>query len=315
MITPEIREIQVFLALIRTGSFSAAAKDLGITQPAVSAHISKLEQTMGFPLFHRCPEGTSVTEHGHLVLPHLERVDREYHELLRRAEYWKRAQSHEVKIWTDGGVIGQELRRGRTAGHEIHSTEIWRDLGEEDNWINALKTFDTDIVLAGSYLKAAEVPGIRTSVITVQPGLTVAWNPDYYAFDHDGFSFPDTLSSSIILPTESLAIGFRDFLFKWCETTYGIRLVEFMEFRTDHEAVEACKLGLGVMIFPGDVASRMNLGGLGLASHAGFGFLLPKAFTYGIRWRANEQNPQIITTVQSLIKKLISSKQSPAMFQ
>ncbi len=314
MITPEIREIQVFLALIRSGSFSAAAKELGITQPAVSAHISKLEQTMGFPLFHRYPEGTSVTEQGNLVLPHLERVDREYHELLRRAEYWKRAQSHEVKIWTDGGSIGQDLRRGRTTGNEVSSIEIWRDLENGDNWINSLKTFETDVVIAGSYLKSAEVPGIRTSVIAVQPGLTVSWNPDYYPFDREGFSFPDTLSSSLILPAESLAIGFREFLLKWCETTYGIRLVEFMEFRTEHEALEACKLGLGVMIFPGDVASRTNLTGLGLASHAGFGFLLPKAFTYGIRWRTNEQNPQIINTVQALIQKLISMKHPASLF-
>lgn len=304
MTNPEIREIQVFLALVRAGSFSSAAKELGITQPAVSAHISKLEQTVGFPLFHRLPEGAAMTDHGKQVLPHLEKVDREYHDLLRRAEYWKRSQTHEVKIWTDGAQLGQELRRKHTSGIGGGPAGIWRVLEPNENWIDSLKSFETDIVLAGSFLKAAEVPGIRSSASLVQPGLTVAWNPDYYAFDREGLSFPDTLSTSLILPSESLAIGFRDFLFKWCETTYGVKIEEFMAFNSESEALESCKLGLGVMIFPGDTAARLKLSSHGLASHAAFGFLLPKAFTYGIRWRENEQNPEIVAMVQSLIASI-----------
>ena len=304
MISPEIREIQVFLALTRTGSFSSAAKELGITQPAVSAHISKLEQGMGFSLFHRFPEGTSMTEQGQQILPLIEKVHREYVDLLRRADYWKRSQSHEVKIWADGSFVAQDLRRKRNQTAEPGVTEIWRDLEPRADWINALKNFETDIVITGSYLKAGEAPGVRISAISSEPGLTVAWNPDYYAFDREGFSFPDTLSASIILPTESLAYGFREFLFKWCETTYGTRIVELMEFKTEHEAVEACKLGLGVMIFPGRTAARMRLEPLGLATHSAFGFLLPKAFVFGVRWRVNEQNPSIVATVQNLVKKL-----------
>lgn len=308
MTSPEIREIQVFLALTRTGSFSAAAKELGITQPAVSAHISKLEQLMGFPLFHRFPEGTSMTDQGQQVLPLIEKVYREYIDLLRRADYWKRSQSHEVKIWADGSFVSQDLKRARNQTGEPGVTEIWRDLEPRADWINALKNFETDIVITGSYLKAGDAPGVRISSVTSEPGLTVAWNPDYYAFEREGFSFPDTLSASVILPTESLALGFREFLFKWCETTYGIRIVELMEFKTEHEAVEACKLGLGVLIFPGNPGGRMQLESIGLATHPAFGFLLPKAFTFGVRWRVNEQNPLIVATVQNLVKKLSALK-------
>lgn len=304
MITPEIREIQVFLALNRSGSFSAAAKELGITQPAVSSHISKLEQLIGFPLFHRHPEGTTITEQGESILPHIIRVEREYTDLLRRAEYWKRSHTQEVKIWTDGSIAGQHLRRDRNPRGDSSGNELWRDLEPSADWISALGNFEVDIVIAGSFLKSADVPGIQTFPIAVEPGLTVAWNPDYYAFDRAGFSFPDALSSSVMLPSESLATGFRNFLFNWCETTYGIRLTDFMEFRTEHEALDACRLGLGVMIFPGTVQKRMPLSDSGLTQQSAFSFLLPKAFTFGVRCRTNEQNPKILSTAKELVKLL-----------
>ena len=50
--------------------------------------------------------------------------------------------------------------------------------------------------------------------------------------------------------------------------------------------------------------ARMRLEPLGLATHSAFGFLLPKAFVFGVRWRVNEQNPSIVATVQNLVKKL-----------
>jgi|GEM_PF-1429958 len=300
---PEIREIQVFLALTESGSFSAAAKELGITQPAVSAHISKLEQVMGFLLFHRSPEGASMTEQAKSILPHIKHLSQEYVDLLRRADYWNRFQSHEVKIWSDGSYLSQELKGTRNPRADVSAMEIWKDLEPNADWVNALKNFETDIVITGSFLKAGDCPEIRLSTIAAEAGLTVAWNPDYYAFDTDGFSFPDTFSSSVILPTESLAAGFRSFLSKWCETTYGIHIMEMMEFSSEHEAVEACRLGLGVLILPGEALSRLQLGPLGLATHPAFGFLLPKAFRFGIRWRANEKNPAIISTVRSLMTK------------
>lgn len=47
------QEIQVFLAVVKTGSVSAAARSLYITQPAVSRHIRGLEEELGCQLFMR----------------------------------------------------------------------------------------------------------------------------------------------------------------------------------------------------------------------------------------------------------------------
>ena len=48
-----LQEIEVFLAVVRTGSVSAAAQALYITQPAVSRQVGALEEKLGCALLHR----------------------------------------------------------------------------------------------------------------------------------------------------------------------------------------------------------------------------------------------------------------------
>ncbi|TPP11576.1 LysR family transcriptional regulator [Rhizobium glycinendophyticum] len=61
---------RTFLAVLDTGSLSAAARSLGLTQPTAGRHIEALEQAFGGPLFLRGPQGLLPTEkasamHGH----------------------------------------------------------------------------------------------------------------------------------------------------------------------------------------------------------------------------------------------------------
>lgn len=49
----KFRQLQVFRAVLRTGSTRRAAAELGISQPAVSQHVKQLEATVGLTLFKR----------------------------------------------------------------------------------------------------------------------------------------------------------------------------------------------------------------------------------------------------------------------
>src|SRR6056297_2697642 len=49
----KIRHLEVFNALIEAGSVSRAAQRLNLSQPAVSIALSKLEEDLGYRLFHR----------------------------------------------------------------------------------------------------------------------------------------------------------------------------------------------------------------------------------------------------------------------
>jgi DNA-binding transcriptional LysR family regulator len=56
--------MQSFVRVIERGSFSAVAKELGIGQPAISKHISALEDELGTELIHRSSRSIALTEAG-----------------------------------------------------------------------------------------------------------------------------------------------------------------------------------------------------------------------------------------------------------
>lgn len=58
------RWLRVFLAVVEAGSFSAAARRLGVGQPAVSHAIKQLEATLGGAVLNRQPGGVALTVHG-----------------------------------------------------------------------------------------------------------------------------------------------------------------------------------------------------------------------------------------------------------
>jgi LysR family carnitine catabolism transcriptional activator len=64
MINPPLRHVVTFVCLSETQSFRRAAERLGLSQPAVSAHIRDLERAFGVPLVHRTTRHVSLTPEG-----------------------------------------------------------------------------------------------------------------------------------------------------------------------------------------------------------------------------------------------------------
>jgi LysR family transcriptional regulator, nitrogen assimilation regulatory protein len=70
----DLRQLKCFSAVARTGSFSRAAGQLGITQPTLSKHISNLESELGKRLLVRNGRGATVTEAGQRMADHAQRI-------------------------------------------------------------------------------------------------------------------------------------------------------------------------------------------------------------------------------------------------
>ncbi|MER7520673.1 LysR family transcriptional regulator [Streptomyces sp. NPDC126499] len=58
---PDLNLLRTFLAVHRSGSFTAAAHALGLSQPTVTAHIRNLERQTRRDLFERLPRGVAPT--------------------------------------------------------------------------------------------------------------------------------------------------------------------------------------------------------------------------------------------------------------
>jgi LysR family hydrogen peroxide-inducible transcriptional activator len=65
----EIHQIEYFVAIVETGSFSRAAERCNVAQPSLSQQVIKLEREIGQPLFDRLARRSVLTDAGKQLLP------------------------------------------------------------------------------------------------------------------------------------------------------------------------------------------------------------------------------------------------------
>lgn len=71
---PTMRQLEVFLAVARAGSFRRAAERVHLSQPALSQHVGELERGLGARLFDRRGRSVALTEAGRILEDHALRV-------------------------------------------------------------------------------------------------------------------------------------------------------------------------------------------------------------------------------------------------
>ena len=70
----QLAQFEAFAAVARLGSISAAAQELFVSQPGITARIQGLERGLGGSLLARSRTGSRLTEVGRALLPHAERA-------------------------------------------------------------------------------------------------------------------------------------------------------------------------------------------------------------------------------------------------
>ena len=70
-----LEQLRTFLAVVRLGGVRRAATALNLTQPAVTARVKMLEQTLTCALFDRTGGGMRLTKRGELLLAHAEQFE------------------------------------------------------------------------------------------------------------------------------------------------------------------------------------------------------------------------------------------------
>jgi molybdate transport repressor ModE-like protein len=70
-----LRQLEIFAQIVEHGSFRACARQIGVSQVAISDHVRQLEERLGHPLFERVRGGTSrLTPDGERAFLHASKV-------------------------------------------------------------------------------------------------------------------------------------------------------------------------------------------------------------------------------------------------
>ncbi|HEV7320980.1 MAG TPA: LysR family transcriptional regulator [Ensifer sp.] len=99
---------KTFLTVLQEGSLSAAARELGLTQPTIGRHIDAMETRLGYPFFVRSPHGLLPTDAALALKPYAETLAATSAALLREASSQRDAISGTVRI-SASEVIGVEV--------------------------------------------------------------------------------------------------------------------------------------------------------------------------------------------------------------
>lgn len=107
-IEPDWSLFRSFLAVLREGSLSAAARALALTQPTIARHIEALERSVGFELFIRSQRGLSPTEAALELKPYAEQLASTAGAMMRAASGRGRTIGGSVRI-SASEIVGAEV--------------------------------------------------------------------------------------------------------------------------------------------------------------------------------------------------------------
>jgi len=100
-------DLQVFLAVLRAGTFSGGARTLRVEVSTASRRITALEETLGARLFDRTPDGLKPTVVAERLMPAAQRAEVAVLEALRAAEGVERAPEGVVRLTCAPGLADQ----------------------------------------------------------------------------------------------------------------------------------------------------------------------------------------------------------------
>lgn len=120
----DLRQLRYFLAVVKAGSFSAAARQIHIVQPALTRQIRALEEDVGAKLLHREARGISLTEAGRAFMRDTEAILEQLDQAAEKARKIEQGQVGELMLgvtamhlWVPG--LMQFLKTFRTRHPEV----------------------------------------------------------------------------------------------------------------------------------------------------------------------------------------------------
>lgn len=109
--------LKVFETVAETANFTAAARELGITQPAVSQNIGELEKALGVSLFTRTrnsvelsPEGARFREYALQIIHWYEAANQAFDPDTPRPAEVELANGRVIQVWSSGNDIHLKLK-------------------------------------------------------------------------------------------------------------------------------------------------------------------------------------------------------------
>jgi len=149
--------LRAFAAVARRGSFSGAAEELVISQPAVSKHVAELEAELGTKLFVRLPRGVRLTETGQFVADHVLRAEAILAQARRGVASIGRTLGGTLTVGASGNGM-YLLPAALDAFHRAHpGVEVHVAVSTSSEIAEAVRAHQVEVGIVGGFAAAPEL--------------------------------------------------------------------------------------------------------------------------------------------------------------
>jgi DNA-binding transcriptional LysR family regulator len=144
----DVRQLEMFRAVVEAGSFTGAAQRLHISQSAISRQLQLLEKELGTLLLRRTGRGVTVTPEGHILLSAANRIWRDMQEVVAQISDTQNMQSGSISL--GGGmtvclhILPKLLKKFRTMYKKVDLRII---TGTAPDLLQRLREHDVDLLL------------------------------------------------------------------------------------------------------------------------------------------------------------------------
>ena len=144
-----IRQLQVFEAVARQLSYTRAAEELHLTQPAVSMQVKQLESSVGLSLFEQLGKRVFMTQAGETMLRHAQTIMRHLATAREEMDELKGVDSGRLRIAVASTVNYFATRLLATFARLHPSVQITLDVTNRETLLQKLEDNQPDVVLMG----------------------------------------------------------------------------------------------------------------------------------------------------------------------
>src|ERR1700682_110814 len=169
----EIRQLRAFIAIAESGTFTAGAQRVHVTQAAVSMQIRQLESELGAKLFIRAPRNVILTEAGEKLLERAHHILREHDAALEEIAALAGAKRGRLRIGSaSAGVTSDLLPRILKEVRKRHPhAEVSVASGTSEALVQQILAGEVDIAFVSFPVKAR---GIHTERLNEDQLVAVA---------------------------------------------------------------------------------------------------------------------------------------------
>jgi DNA-binding transcriptional LysR family regulator len=167
----QISQLRALLAVVRHESFSRAARELNLTQPAVSMQVRQLERTVGSPLLERVGKRAFPTPAGDLLLAHAGRALAELETGVAAVQNLRGVVAGRVRLGTSASIstylLPPALRRFRA---RYPHTELIVATGNAPEIARAVVANDLDLAVLSLPVRERELavtPFLRDDLVVI----------------------------------------------------------------------------------------------------------------------------------------------------